>query len=83
MNNLSYLKDKDFLRKLDNNNNKFYQVKIEVLDAEERPISAIQGKVQSGSSINIDGNSSVRRTCNITFIAEDAENNLTNVDNLL
>ena len=83
MNNLSYLKDKDFLRKLDNNNNKFYQVKIEVLDAEERPISAIQGKVQSGSSINIDGNSSVRRTCNITFIAEGAENNLTNVDNLL
>ena len=83
MNNLSYLKDNDFLRKLDNNNNKFYQVKIEVLDAEERPISAIQGKVQSGSSINIDGNSSVRRTCNITFIAEDVENNLMNVDNLL
>lgn len=83
MNNLSYLKDKDFLRKLDNDNNKFYWVKIEVLDAEERTISAIQGKVQSGSSINIDGNSSVRRTCNISFIAEEAENDLTNVDNLL
>lgn len=83
MKNLSYLKDNDFLRKLDNDNNKFYQVKIEVLNSDEFPIEVIQGRVQTGSTINIDGNSSVRRTCNISFIAEDAENDLTNVDNLL
>ena len=80
---LSYLKDKDFLRALDNENNKFYWVKIEVLDMNEHPVRKIEGKVQTGSSISINGDSAVRRTCNISFIAEDSENDLTNVDNLL
>ncbi len=80
---LSYLKDKDFLRALDNENNKFYWVKIEVLDMNEHPVRKIEGKVQTGSSISINGDSAVRRTCNISFIAEDNENDLTNVDNLL
>jgi len=80
---LSYLKDKDFLRELDNNTNKFYWVKIEVLDADELPIQSIEGRVQSGSSINLDGSSSVRRTCNISFVAEEEENDLTDVENLL
>ena len=67
---LSYLKDKEFLRALDNETNKFYWVKIEVLDADERPIQNIEGRVQPGSSISINGTSSVRRTCNINFIAD-------------
>lgn len=83
MNELSYLKDKDFLRELDNDNNKFFWVKIEILNMDELPIESIEGRVQPGSTISVDGNSSVRRTCNISFIAEDAENDLTNVDNLL
>ena len=83
MSSLSYLKDRDFLRALDNENNKFYWVKIEVLNMKELPIQSIEGKVQPGSSISIDGSSSVRRTCTINFIAEDKENNLTNIDSLL
>ena len=83
MANFDYLKDTAFLRQLDLEKNKFYWVKIEVLDMQERPIQAIEGRVLPGSSISIDGNSSVRRTCSITFLADEAENDLTNVDNLL
>ena len=83
MKNLSYLEDRDFLRRLDNDNNKVYWAKIEILDDKEKPIKSIEGKVKPGSSISIDGNSSVRRTCNITFIADEETNDLTNVNNLL
>ena len=48
----------------------------------EVPIREIQGRVSSGS-ITIDGSSSVRRSGNITFLAEETENDLTDVDNLL
>ena len=80
---LSYLKDSEFLRALDNNNNKFYWVKIEVLDMNEYPLKSIEGRVQPGSTININGDSAVRRTCNISIVAEEAENDLTDIDNLL
>ena len=80
---ISYLRNRDFLRALDNESNKFYWVKIEVLDQNENPIQNIEGRVQPGSTINIDGNSSVRRTCNISFVAEEKENDLTNIENLL
>lgn len=83
MRNLGYLKDTSFLRELDNDSNKFYWVKITVLDQNEGPIQSIEGQVLPGSVISIDGTSSVRRTCNITFLAEDANNDLTNIDNLL
>lgn len=83
MENLSYLKDTEFLRALDNEVNKFYWVRIDVLDMEERTIESIAGRVLPGSTITIDGSSSVRRTCSITFIAEEEDNDLTNVENLL
>ena len=83
MSALSYLKDRDFLRALDNSTNKFYWVKIEVLDSNELPIQSIEGRVQPGSTLNIDGSSSVRRTCNISFIAEEKENDLSDIENLL
>ena len=80
---LSYLKDSVFLKKLDLENLKRYYVKIIVLAMDETPIQAIEGKISSGS-INIDGNSSMRRTCNLTFLIEETEdNNLMNIDNLL
>ena len=80
---LSYLKDREFLKALDNYSNKFFWVKIEVLDSDEIPIKSIEGRVQPGSSISLSGSSSVRRTCNINLIAEDEENDLTDIDNLL
>ena len=73
----------NFLKKIDNDRNKFYYASITVLDKYERPIKTIQGKVQQGSSISINGNSNIRRTCNISLIADEVENDLTDVDNLL
>lgn len=78
-----YLKDSEFLKRLDLENLKQYYVKIIVLTMDELPIRAIEGRVSTGS-INIDGSSSVRRTCNLTFLAEHGEkNDLTNIDSLL
>ena len=80
---LNYLKDSDFLKRLDLENLKKYYVKIVVLDMDELPIKEIEGRISSGS-INIDGSSSMRRTCNLTFVIEESEeNNLMNIDNLL
>jgi len=44
--------------------------KVITLDRQENPLEQVEGKVTSGS-INIDGNSAVRRTCSITMITED------------
>ena len=41
---------------------------------DETPIEAIEGRVTEGS-INIDGDSSVRRTCSLTIVAKDFDYN--------
>ena len=79
---ISALKDASFLRKLDLENIKTFYVKILVLDKNELPLRAIEGRVSTGS-ISIDGSSSVRRSGSITFLAEEKDNDLTDVDNLL
>ena len=79
----SFLNDFDFLEQLNNQKLKKYFVKILVLDINENPIRTIEGRVQTGGSINIDGSSAIRRSCSLTFIAEEGENDLTDVDNLL
>ena len=73
----------NFLKKVDGDRNKFYYARITVLDKYERPIKTIQGRVQQGSSISINGSSNIRRTCNLTLIADKIENDLTDVENLL
>lgn len=80
--NYPYLEDSSFLKIIDTLKNKEQYVKITLLDFSERPLTTIQGKVISGS-INLDGSSSIRRTCNITLIAEERENDLTNINNLI
>ena len=82
MDNIDLLLDAPFLRQLDLENVKVYYVKILVLDKNEIPIRAIQGRV-SGGNISINGNSAVRRAGSITFLAESKENDLSDVDNLL
>ena len=77
------IQDTSFLKALDNERNKFYYARIVILDKLEKPIKSIEGRVQQGSSISINGTSSVRRTCNITLIAEEAKNDLTNIENFL
>lgn len=77
-----YLQDSSFLKSFDKLKVKEQYVKITILDFLEKPIQAIEGRVLGGS-INVDGNSSIRRTCNLSIIALEHENDLTNVDNLL
>lgn len=79
----NYLEDKVFLTKLDQVRNKRLYVKIIVLDKNEQPIRDITGRVGTGSSINISGTSNMRRTCNLTFVADETDNDLEDVDNLL
>ena len=73
----------NFLKSLDNDRNKFYYAKIIILDKLDKPLKSIEGRVQQGSSISINGNSSVRRTCTLSLIAEEANNDLTDIDNFL
>lgn len=76
------LQDKNFLKNLDSENIQTYYAKIVVLNMQENPIQEITGKITAGS-ININGDSSVRRTCNLTFFADEDNNDLTNIDSLL
>lgn len=77
-----YLSDADFLKEFDQLQLKEQFVKIIVLTFEEKPIQEIQGQV-SGGNLSVDGNSSVRRTANITFVAKDEINDLTNINHIL
>ena len=76
-------RDNVYLKELDLNRNKIYFVKISILDRNERVIKTIEGRTQQGSSISINGNSNVRRTCNLTVIADPYQNDLTDIDNFL
>ncbi len=80
--NYPYLKDSTFLQLIDRMKNKEQYVKITLLDFIERPIQEIQGQIISGN-INLDGTSRIRRTCNLTMVAQEYENDLTNINNLI
>lgn len=77
-----YLKNSAFLKKMDEMPLKEQFVKIIILDFLENPITEIQGKVTSGS-INLNGSSAVRRTANLSMVADDANNDITSINNLL
>ena len=64
------LLDKEFLKELDQYNHKEIYAKIIALNFNEFPIEAIEGRV-TGGSINIDGTSAIRRTCNLTLVAKE------------
>lgn len=64
--------DKDFLRQLDEYPLREIYVKIISLTQEEYPLDEIQGRA-TGGSINLDGDSAVRRTCSITLVADNLE----------
>lgn len=64
------LQDKDFLYNLNQDKHKEIYAKIISLSFDEKPLEQIEGRITSGS-INIDGTSTVRRTCNLTLIAKD------------
>ena len=65
-----YLQDIDFLMKVVQQPNVEQLIKITVLNFNEKPIQSIEGKVTSGS-INLDGNSAIRRTANLSVFIEE------------
>ena len=68
--NFNYLKDKNFLKKFDKQKLKQQYVRLNVLTRDEKPIQQIQGKVLGGS-FSFDGSSGMRRTGNLSMIAEE------------
>lgn len=64
------LNNKEFLNELFTFYEREIYVRITALTFNELPIEHIEGKAIDGS-INIDGTSAVRRTCNLTLVADD------------
>ena len=60
---------KNFLLDLDKFKNKTIYIRITALTKDENPIETIEGR-STGGSINIDGASSVRRTCSLIMVAQ-------------
>lgn len=80
---INYLKDKEFLNKMSKYKIIKKHIRIEVLDTNEIPIGAIEGET-TGGSINVNNSSAMRRTANISLIANEGDGvDLKNVENLL
>ena len=77
-----YLKDSAFLKKFDELKLKDQYVKLLVLTFDEMPIQEIQGKV-TGGNLTLDGSSGMRRTGNLSMVADEYENDLTDTKHLL
>lgn len=78
----NYLNDNQFLVALEREKIKVHYIKLVLMSFDEQPIKEIQGIATNGT-LNINSNSSVRRTINLTMFAEKQINNLTNLDNLI
>lgn len=63
------LYDKEFLKELDLDTQREVYIKIISLNNDELPVEEITG-IASQGSLSIDGDSSIRRTCSLTLIAE-------------
>lgn len=59
------------LLKLDGARNREIFARATSLDRYERPIETIEGKITGSGSINVDGNSAVRRSFSLTMVAKD------------
>lgn len=68
------LYDKDFLYELSHEKEREVYARITALTQDEKPIEYIEGKVTAGS-VNIDGASTVRRSCSLTLVAKDVNIN--------
>lgn len=69
-----YLLDKDFLKRVDQYYQREVYAKVISLDFDENPIAEITGNVTQGT-ININGDSAVRRTCNLTLVTSSVQVN--------
>lgn len=60
---------KDFLLELDRYRNKIIYARITALQLDETPQQSIEGRVTQGS-VNLDGSSALRRSCQLTIVAD-------------
>lgn len=77
-----YSTDDEFLQLINRQRVQDQYVKITLLDWNENPISEIQGLITGGSE-SLNGNSAVRRTCNLSMIVKDNMYSITDVNNLI
>lgn len=63
--------DTEFLMKLLSQQQRTVYARVIALTNDELPIEYIEGQITNSGSINIDGNSAVRRTCSLTLVAKD------------
>ena len=82
LNKYEYLQDRAFLKVLDTSSLLTQYVKISVLDKDDRFLASIEGKA-TGGNISLNGKSAVRRTANLTMVADENNYQITKVDNLL
>lgn len=75
-----YLNDLDFLTALDKLHLRTQYAKIILLSFDEKPIREIQGNITTGN-LSVNGSSAVRRTINLTMLADETNSNLENIDN--
>ena len=78
----NYLSDTDFLKELSKIPVKTYFVHITVLSWDEQPVTAIEGRVIS-ANFNIDGQSSVRRTANLSIVLDQNMTQIMDAENVL
>ena len=81
MYNYKYLKDSTFLQSLIEERLSEQVVKIIILNKYEKPIKEIQGRI-TGGSLNFSGDSSVRRTGNLSVYVEERTNDLTDIKHI-
>ena len=79
--NYPYLKDVDFLNKIYGLHSQIMYTNITVLKWDETPIQEVTGRVVS-ASISVNGDSSVRRTANLTVKIKNNNELFTNIDSL-
>lgn len=75
-----YLNDYAFLQALDKMKIKVQYAKIILLNFKEEPIKEIEGKISSGS-LNVNGSAAIRRTINLSMLANINNSNIENIDN--
>jgi hypothetical protein len=62
--------NKKFLKQIIEQKNRIVHARITKLTFDELPIEVITGKITAGS-INLDGDSALRRTCSLTLVSDD------------
>lgn len=81
-NDYPYLKNENFIKQINRSPVASEYIKIIILNWKEEPIQEIQGKV-TGGNLNIDGQSAMRRTSNLSVAFNITDKtNITDTDNL-